>query len=296
MATPLFVIGKHRSGTSFLANLLLDHPQIAGIYYPLDSYLHKGGIFESSFFYDIDKRYGDISNFENYVEFASVVSNSDYFKLAGCSFEDLISYYETDYPTVFRCVMDKFAEEKGAAYWIEKTPSHTILINKIKKYYPDAKFVEIIRDEVDTALSSLHLKKKEDKSRLLRLLTLLKVAILKYVYDMYMIKFKKIYPDDTLIVDYSQLVNNKEEVVNDICDFMGLERKELSIKFPNNTVYKSVEEKHSYGYERFFIRLVYKYLLKAVPCKLLFILATKPGRVNRSKLPAWFFKSQRYKK
>ena len=57
MATPLFVIGKHRSGTSFLANLLLDHPQIAGIYYPLDSYLHKGGIFESSFFYDIDKKF-----------------------------------------------------------------------------------------------------------------------------------------------------------------------------------------------------------------------------------------------
>jgi hypothetical protein len=296
MATPLFVIGKHRSGTSFLANLLLDHPKITSVHYPPDSQTYKSGVCESCFFYGIDKRYGDISIFENFVEFASVVSRSDYFKLAGSSFDDLISYYKADYPNVFRYVMDKFAEHKGAAYWIEKTPSHTLLIKTIKKYYPDAKFVGIIRNEVDTALSSLHLKKKQDKPRLVRLWALIKVTILKYIYDILMTKFKKIYPDDILIIDYSQLVTNKAKVTAGICDFLGLQQKELSTKFLKNTVYKSESDKRSYGYERFFIRLIYKYLLRVVPYKLLSILAKKQIKIKHSKLPAWFFKSQRQRK
>ena len=293
MATPLFITGKHRSGTTFLANLLLDHPQIAGVYYPGDSDIYRGGIFESCFFDIIDNRYGDISIFENYVEFASVVSKSEYFIQAGCSFEELISYYGADYPTVFRCVMDKFAEQKSAAYWIEKTPSHTLLAKTIKKYYPDAKFIGIIRSEVDTALSSLHLKKKQDKSRLIRLLTLLKVTTLKYVYDISMSKFKKKYPDDILVVEYSQLVTNKESVVVGICDFLGLERKDLSTKFARNTAFKSASDKRLYGYERFLICLVYKYFLKVVPCKLLFVLAKKQNSLT--KFPSWFFRTQRKK-
>ena len=33
MPTPLFILGKHRSGTTFLSNLLMDHPKIAAIFW-----------------------------------------------------------------------------------------------------------------------------------------------------------------------------------------------------------------------------------------------------------------------
>jgi len=114
MPTPLFVLGKQRSGTTWLGNLLLDHPSIAGV-----AHAAHRGIHESAFFSHVDGRYGDLSVRQNFIEFASVMAESDYFRLAEVSFKDIMSLHPDDYAGVFRTVMYCFARRRGARYWIE---------------------------------------------------------------------------------------------------------------------------------------------------------------------------------
>jgi hypothetical protein len=295
MTTPLFIMGKHRSGNTYLANLLLEHPQIACLHYPADSSISRIGAHESGFFNNIEGRYGNIQSFENYVEFAAVVSKSEYFLLAGCTFEELMSYFPADYPTVFRLVMDRFADQQGAAYWMEKSPTNALHAHRIKKYYSDAKFIGIVRDEVDVALSSLHLKNKQHESRFNRLKTLIAVVILKYIYDVSMMKLKNAHPDDVLNITYAQLIERKEDVTTRICDFLGLERKDLSTPYLKNTSYSSLSDKKSYSYERFLVRIFYRYVLRLFPHKILVRLNRMVGSMSRTELPGWFFRTQRQK-
>jgi hypothetical protein len=293
VATPLFIMGKHRSGNTFLANLLLSHPKIAGIHYSADSDISRIGMHESAFFNRIEGRYGDLRNFENYVEFAAVMSKSEYFILANVSFEELMRYFGADYHVVFREVMDRYAAEHNAAYWMEKSPSNALHARRLKRYYPDAKFIGIVRDEVDVALSSLHLKKKQHESRLTRLKVLITVAVLKYIYDVSMTKMKNAYPQSVLIIKYTELVEHQDRLTDKICDFLGLERDKLSTRYVKNTSFSVSKEKKSYGYERFLVRVFYRYVLKLFPCGLLSILNKKLDNLSRRELPGWFFRSQK---
>jgi hypothetical protein len=109
MPTPIFVLGKHRSGTTWLANLLCQHPQIAGV-----QHARHHGIHESAFFSHVYGRYGDLAVWSRYAEFVEVVAASDYFRLAGATREFLYSLWPTSYEGVFRAVMDRFAAQRGA--------------------------------------------------------------------------------------------------------------------------------------------------------------------------------------
>ena len=50
--------------------------------------------------------------------------------------------------------MDEVARKKGARYWLDKTPEHTLLADEIALSYPDAKFVAIVRDAREVLRSS----------------------------------------------------------------------------------------------------------------------------------------------
>ncbi|MHC5100399.1 MAG: sulfotransferase family protein, partial [Planctomycetota bacterium] len=255
MPTPLFILGKHRSGTTFLSNLLMDHPKIAAIFWVSKKDNLIGGIAESGFFQYIDGRYDNLESYENYIEFASVLSQAQYFKLAGSSIEEILSFYPADYPTVFRKIMDRYADNQNAAYWMEKTPAHTLKADIIKSYYPDAKFIGIIRDEVDSGISSLHLKNLQDKSKFLRIFLLLFITFRKYFFDKTMLKLKKKFPDDVLILSYENLVDNNEKKMTELCQFLGVEKKDLRSDFRKNTSFTATSDRTIFLYEIILIRL-----------------------------------------
>ena len=138
---PVFILGKHRSGTTWLANLLCNHTQIAGVVHPAHH-----GIHESAYFSMIDRRYGDLERRSNFAEFAEVMLASDYFSLTGITREQLYELYPSSYEAVFSQVMERFAASQGASYWLEKTPAHTPLVERLATMYDRAKFVGIVRD------------------------------------------------------------------------------------------------------------------------------------------------------
>jgi hypothetical protein len=49
--------------------------------------------------------------------------------------------------------LDSVAESRDAGAWLEKTPSHLERIETIEKHIPDAKFIHLVRNGVDTVAS-----------------------------------------------------------------------------------------------------------------------------------------------
>src|SRR6056297_1539750 len=101
MTTPVFVLGKQRSGTTWLATALARHPQVAAILRP-----GYERVLESHYFTGLDGRYGDLASFPDYAEFASVFAASEYFRLTGLAPSTLLEAWPADYAQAFRIVMD----------------------------------------------------------------------------------------------------------------------------------------------------------------------------------------------
>ncbi|MCS3672011.1 hypothetical protein GGQ21_002681 [Salinibacter ruber] len=294
---PIFVVGKHRSGTTWLSNLLLDHPEVAGIHHES----HRGA-HESAFFSHVDGRYGDLSVFENHVEFSAVMARTDYFRLAGVSFQDLLQLYPSSYAGIFRTVMGQVAERQSAQYWLEKTPMHTSHIRKIVEYYPNARFIGILRDPTDVAFSWLELQEWEQLSRLDRLLALARVTADKYVVDAHMLDVLSKQPEKLHIIRYEDLVNDKSEVLDGIYNFLSLPRLEVHSRYEANTSYtrsqtpKLTEATHEIckperpSHEKKFVQYLYNWLLPLLPARALVRLKRLIGRKSKTSLPSWFFK------
>jgi hypothetical protein len=282
MPAPLFVVGKHRSGTTLLGNLLLDHPEVAGIQHAA----HEG-IHESAYFSHIDGRYGDLQCFENYVEFAAVMARSDYFTLAGVSFEELLQLYPATYAEVFRHVMDRVAESQDASLWVEKSPMHTNSIDRIGGYYPDAKFVGIKREVTATALSMLHLMGEDQAPTSQRLAHLLRVTVDKYILDEHMQVMRERWPDRIKIITFEDLMADRTTILSEVCAFLGIEKASLDSKYQKNTSFRGDAERTLKSHEKWLIRVFHERMLPLFPLAVFDFIKSNP---HREVLPGWFFK------
>ena len=75
---PLFVLGAQRSGTTWTANLLAAHPQVAAV--QSDDHF---GIHESIFFSHFARAFGDLDDDANFDRFVAQFVTSDYYVLSG---------------------------------------------------------------------------------------------------------------------------------------------------------------------------------------------------------------------
>jgi hypothetical protein len=76
--TPVFVLGQHRSGTTWLANILANHHRVVAV--QSDDHF---GVHESIFFSHFARAYGDIADETNFRRFAADFAASDYYILTG---------------------------------------------------------------------------------------------------------------------------------------------------------------------------------------------------------------------
>jgi hypothetical protein len=287
MAKPIFVLGKHRSGTTWLANQLSSHPQIAAA-------LHEKhfGLHESSFFYDIYGRYGDLNNKSNFVEFAETVGRSDYFTLVGASPAFLYSLWPTTYEALFRAVMDRFAQQQEAAFWLEKTPSHTLFINELASFYPDALFVATLRDVVDVVNSAINMDAEDHTARRLR--SIISATVGWAHYRKILLNFTA-RSNRLLVVQFADMKADLEQVLRRVCLFLDIEfdARMLEQQYKKNTSFSPENKKQTARLSRAetgLVRLVAR-LIPLVPASLI-NRRVKPNwkQRNRQSLPAWFFR------
>ena len=215
MTQPLFVLGKQRSGTTWLSTQLSQHSQVACA---RDD--HHGGIHESAYFSHIAGRYGDLSEKTNYVEFVEVVAVSDFMRILGVDKDFLYSLWPTTYEGVFGAVMTRLAQQQKAHYWLDKTPENTLLAEKLAGLYPDAKFIAILRHPHDVMRSTIG--RYSDRA-MRRRRYLLARGTLNLVHHNQEIRHFARRSERVHVVRFEDMKRDTERVFRDVCRFLELE-------------------------------------------------------------------------
>lgn len=140
---PIFIVGCPRSGTSLLYHMLLSSGE-----FPV--YLSESKVLACA------AHYGSLRNAKNRRRFAEDFVRSKQFRESGLEPEGFRRWAEDecrDYTGFLRRFMDEMARSEGKRRWVEKTPAHTWRIDRLRTRFPTSKFIHIVRDGRDVALS-----------------------------------------------------------------------------------------------------------------------------------------------
>ncbi|MEG4588548.1 sulfotransferase [Microcoleus sp. MOSTC5] len=252
----IFLLGCPRSGTTMLQSLLAAHPEV--ISFPESKFFHYllynkfagklPGRMEA-FFKDEINRPELLQNFDDSQTVATKVS-------------------------WFVGVLDGLAAEQNKSIWLEKTPEHIYFIEDIQRFLPDAKFIHILRNSIDT-IASLHEATRSSHDLwgpgwdLNHCITRWKEAIL--------ISHKYAKKSNHILVNYEEIVDNKVKKIKNICDFMGVAYDEkmlelyqekavnLSLNLPwHQGIEREVESNKNHKYHKNFTKNEIKYILDKI--------------------------------
>lgn len=126
---PIFIVGMPRSGTTWVHDVLAVHPQAACV-------------FESALF---DDEFG-LGSFASRTHWRAPAARGGMGELV--SRESLIDDLRTAASGWLGAVL-----EPHHRFLIEKTPSHLYMIDFISEVFPEAKFIHVLRDGRDVAVS-----------------------------------------------------------------------------------------------------------------------------------------------
>jgi Sulfotransferase family len=213
---PVFVLGLQRSGTTWIANLLCEHPEVAGV----QAAEHRG-IHESIFFSHFARAYGDLTDDDAFGRFARHLTSSDYYLLAGLPEHWLEQQRPTSYTEAFRLLMDEVANLKRASYWIEKSPHHTLLCDALAREFPDARFVCVVRSDVGLARSRLWAYGRTPQRYPGRFLTLARAAAANALYSRLLRRFARRCPR-AILVTYEAMTEDLEREMRRVATFLDL--------------------------------------------------------------------------
>ncbi|MEZ2302362.1 MAG: sulfotransferase [Microcoleus sp.] len=198
----IFLVGAPRSGTTLLQSLLAAHPEIISFpeskffqYLLYHKFVKKFPARLSAFFKDEINRPEFLDNFDN--------SQSTELKVSW-----------------FVGVLDSLAVEKQKSIWLEKTPEHLYFIKDIERFLPDAKFIYIWRNPMDT-IASLHE------------VTRISPELWGDGWDLdHCIKrweegvltgYSHVHQSNHKLVKYENLLEDKTKFISEICDFLEIE-------------------------------------------------------------------------
>lgn len=144
MKPPVFVLGCPRSGTTLLYHMLLSSGGFA---------IYRA---ETQFFDMILPRFGYLKTERSREALLEQWLKSHYFERSGLDKEMIRARVLKECregADFLRIVMESIAESQNVDRWAETTPAHLLYIPEIKKAFPDALVLHIIRDGRDCALS-----------------------------------------------------------------------------------------------------------------------------------------------
>lgn len=234
----IFVLGAQRSGTTWVSNLLSGHSRVACI----ESEDHHG-IHESIFFSHFMSEFGDLSIACNWERFADAFGKCDYFALGKLSSNWIQENRTRHYDIFFAAYMDAIAKQEQATHWIEKSPHHSLMANQLNEFYPDARFVCILRSPKDIVRSAARRYPKE-LSGLKRMQKIVKSLAYVALIQRCLRKFSE-GKKNAIVLNYEDLHTDTDKVVRSICAFVELDFEEsmLTQRFKPNTSFQNTVDR-----------------------------------------------------
>jgi len=203
----LFITGSGRSGTTLLRSMFDSHPDMA----------IPG---ESGFLWQRYKHYERAGQFDK-GRFATELTSHRRFRRWGLDADRVVA--ELSDPAVqgladaVRCVFRMFADDKGKERYGDKTPGHILRLPLLAQYFPEARFVHLIRDGRNVALSYLDIDEWGSSS----------VAEAAINWRKRVLKGRRdgmaLGPERYQEVRYEHLVENPEKELRRLCEFADLE-------------------------------------------------------------------------
>ena len=148
MKQNLFILGSPRSGTTFLASLLRP--------------TEYGSPFETQFilkYHDKLNSYGDITQLSRLTRLINDISKERAIAQWGVKFNPEVVKKalgdEFSYTEFVNYICTQLMKKKGKSKWGDKTPHYLLKLNQLVNLYPNAKYLYIVRDGRDVALSLL---------------------------------------------------------------------------------------------------------------------------------------------
>jgi hypothetical protein len=125
---------------------------------------------------------------------------------------------------MLRLFLELTARQKGKTYWGEKTPSHIFHLNRIKKDFPNAKIIHIVRDPRDFLLSyKFAWRQKGGRKHTAKLYhPLVTSNIWARSVKAMKAHIAEYGADDCLEVRYEDLTSNSRQMGEKMCQFLGL--------------------------------------------------------------------------
>lgn len=144
MKPPVFIVGCPRSGTSFLYHLLLSSGGFAEFHTQMN-------VFDV-----LEPIFGDLSVSKNKKNMMREWLRSKAFAVSGLEAAGLEAKVLAECNSgsdFLRIVMEEVARKQGVDRWIDSTPTNIPHMMRISRDFREARFIHIIRDARDVALS-----------------------------------------------------------------------------------------------------------------------------------------------
>ncbi|KAF1725380.1 tetratricopeptide repeat-containing sulfotransferase family protein [Pseudoxanthomonas japonensis] len=188
-ATPVFIVGMHRSGTTLIEQLLDGHSDVRGL--------------------------GELYDFTSAMRYAT-----DH-HCAGVTDPEIIARATTvDFSAAGERYLEGVAWRLcGERHFTDKLPSNFLNVGFICEALPQAKIVHMVRDPMETCFSNLREIFSDANPYSYDQFEL---ADFYGYYRRLMAHWHARYPGRILDVDYAQLTREPEQVVRRVCNFVGI--------------------------------------------------------------------------
>lgn len=222
MTNLVFLGGMGRSGTNLLRNVLDCHSKVASG----PEFNHLQGIIDNHRAMAASVRSGRISSYMNQEQLSSLTKQY----IAG--------------------LIGSYAQRRGKSWVVEKTPSNIWNFPDLAELFPEAKFIQIVRDGRDVCCSHREVGKRfllrGEKLHPKRDSALLSVFHCAALWTQTVLLGKRLCSENSplrlagriMTVRYEDLVTTPESVTREVCAFLGLQFEESMLspeRFPHDT-------------------------------------------------------------
>jgi hypothetical protein len=210
-----FIVGSGRSGTTLLQAILSTHPDLAIVH-------------ESQFISRVRSRpRWTRTSFDVDAAVDAITRSPDFRRMnvpVHAVRAELADRATTDFGDLVRAIFRVFASERGKSRYGDKTPGYVLHIDTLARLLPESRFIHVVRDGRDVALSylatqfgpatipdgALYWKRRVSRGRA---------------------SGERLGPERYMEIQYEVLVRDPEAVVRSVCRFIAIDYDDRMLRF-----------------------------------------------------------------